>query len=164
MELIKILFETFSKNEIFCFSTVYERNKYVVKKTNNVPSRLLPIQQRHHGSLVTHANMNMMYSCTNMPKCCSAQCLSFVFLTTFINIYIYIYIHTYTYTYTYIYMKKIKICMYKNLSKDLKISLLNFNFVIYTVHKILILIQDHLNDFKDNIFKCFFKKYDIFFF
>ena len=44
---------------------------------------------------------------------------------------------------------------------DLKILLLNFNFVmIYIIHKILVLLKNHLNDLKDNIFKCFLKKYN----
>ena len=39
---------------------------------------------------------------------------------------------------------------------DLKISLLNFSFVmIYIIHKILLLLKN----LKDNIFKCFFKEY-----
>ena len=38
--------------------------------------------------------------------------------------------------------------------------LLNFNFVmIYIIHKILVLLKNHLNYLKDNIFECFFKKY-----
>ena len=54
-----------------------------------------------------------------------------------------------------------------NLLKDLKISLLNFRFVrIYIIHKMLVLLKNHLNYLKDNIFKCFFKKYNrlLFFF
>ena len=40
-------------------------------------------------------------------------------------------------------------------------SLLNFNFVIaYIIHKILVLLKNHLNYFKDNILVCFFKKYN----
>ena len=43
---------------------------------------------------------------------------------------------------------------------DLKISLLNFSFVmIYIIHKILLLLKNHMNYLKDNIFKCFFKEY-----
>ena len=46
-----------------------------------------------------------------------------------------------------------------NLFKDFKKSLLNFSFIlIYTIHKILVLIKNHLNYFKDNIFECFLKK------
>ena len=41
---------------------------------------------------------------------------------------------------------------------NLRISLLNFNFaMIYIIHKILVLIKNHMNYFKDNIFKCFLK-------
>ena len=41
-----------------------------------------------------------------------------------------------------------------------------FNFImIYIVHKISILIKNHLNYLKDDIFGCFFKKYNrVFFF
>ena len=46
-----------------------------------------------------------------------------------------------------------------NLFKDFKKSRLNFSFIlIYTIHKILVLIKNHLNYFKDNIFECFLKK------
>ena len=46
-----------------------------------------------------------------------------------------------------------------NLFKDFKKSLLNFSFIlIYTIRKILVLIKNHLNYFKDNIFECFLKK------
>ena len=49
-----------------------------------------------------------------------------------------------------------------DLLKNLKISLLNFSFImIYTIHKILVLIKNHLNYLKDNIFECFFKEYNI---
>ena len=42
---------------------------------------------------------------------------------------------------------------------DLRISFLNFNFVmIYIIHKILVLIKNHLNYLKHKIFKFFFKK------
>ena len=44
---------------------------------------------------------------------------------------------------------------------DLRISLLNFNFVmIHIIHKILVLIKNHMNYLKDNIFEFFFKKYN----
>ena len=44
---------------------------------------------------------------------------------------------------------------------DLRISILNFNFaMIYIIHKILVLIKNHLSYLKDNIFKFFFKKYN----
>ena len=46
---------------------------------------------------------------------------------------------------------------------DLKMSLLNFNFVmIQIIHKILVLTKNHLNYVKGNIFKCFFKKYNFY--
>ena len=49
-----------------------------------------------------------------------------------------------------------------DLLKDLKASLLNFIFImIYTIHKVLVLIENHLNYLKDNIFKYFFKEYNI---
>ena len=48
-----------------------------------------------------------------------------------------------------------------DLLEDLKKSLLNFSFImIYTIHKILVLIKNHQNYLKDNIFKCFFKEYN----
>ena len=38
--------------------------------------------------------------------------------------------------------------------------LLNFSFVtIYIIRKMLVLLKNHLNYLKDNIFECFFKKY-----
>ena len=44
---------------------------------------------------------------------------------------------------------------------DLRISLLNVNFVmIHIIHKILVLIKNHMNFLKDNIFEFFFKKYN----
>ena len=47
------------------------------------------------------------------------------------------------------------------LLEDLKKSLLNFSFImIYRIHKILVLIKNHLNYLKDNIFECFFKKHN----
>ena len=43
-----------------------------------------------------------------------------------------------------------------DLSEDLRMSLLHFNFVmVYTIHKILVLLKSHLNYLKDNIFKFF---------
>ena len=45
------------------------------------------------------------------------------------------------------------------LLEDLRMWLLSFNFVmIYIIHEILILIKNHPNYFKDNIFECLFKK------
>ena len=32
--------------------------------------------------------------------------------------------------------------------------------MIYIIHKILVLIKNHLNYLKDNIFECFLKKYN----
>ena len=47
-----------------------------------------------------------------------------------------------------------------SLLKDLKKSLLNFSFImICTIHKILVLIKNHLNYLKDNVYECFFEKY-----
>ena len=47
-----------------------------------------------------------------------------------------------------------------DLLEDVKKSVLNFNFIlIYIIHKILVLLKNHLNYCKDNIFKCFLKKY-----
>ena len=44
---------------------------------------------------------------------------------------------------------------------DLKRLLLNFNFLmIYIVHKMLALLKNHLNYLKNNIFECFFTKYN----
>ena len=41
---------------------------------------------------------------------------------------------------------------------------LNFNCVIiYVIHKMLVLLKNHLNYLKDNIFECFFKEYKCFF-
>ena len=38
---------------------------------------------------------------------------------------------------------------------------LNFSSVmIYIIHKILVLLKNHLNYLKDNIFEFFFKKYN----
>ena len=46
-----------------------------------------------------------------------------------------------------------------DLSEDLRMSLLHFNFVmVYTIHKVLVLLKSHLNYLKDNIFKCFLFK------
>ena len=48
-----------------------------------------------------------------------------------------------------------------DLLKNLRTSFLNFNFLmIYIIYKILVLLKNHLNYFKDSIFKCFFKKYN----
>ena len=48
-----------------------------------------------------------------------------------------------------------------DLMGNLKISLLNFNFaIIYIIHKMLVLLKNHLNYLKDSILECFFKKYN----
>ena len=45
--------------------------------------------------------------------------------------------------------------------KDLKMPLLNFNIVmIYIIHKMLVLLREHLNYLKHNIFECFIKEYN----
>ena len=47
-----------------------------------------------------------------------------------------------------------------DLLEDLKISLLNFNFVmIYIIRRMLVLLKNHLNYLKDSILECFYKKY-----
>ena len=52
-----------------------------------------------------------------------------------------------------------------DLLEDLKMSLLNFIFVmIYIIYEMLVLLKNHLNYFKDNIFECFLKKYNRLFF
>ena len=52
-----------------------------------------------------------------------------------------------------------------DLLEDLKISLFNFSFaMIYIIHKMLVVLKNYLNYFKDNIFECFFKKYNRFLF
>ena len=49
----------------------------------------------------------------------------------------------------------------KSLLEDLRMSLLDFNFVmVYLVHIILTLLKNHLNYIRENIFECFFKKYN----
>ena len=48
-----------------------------------------------------------------------------------------------------------------DLLKDLKMSLLNFNFVIiYIIHKMLVLIKNNVNHLKDSLFECFLKEYN----
>ena len=47
-----------------------------------------------------------------------------------------------------------------DLLEDLKISLLNFNFImIYIIHKLL-LLKNNPNYLKYSIFECFFKEYN----
>ena len=64
-------------------------------------------------------------------------------------------------------MKKMyKKYLQKNLKKmdlldHLKMSILNFNFVmIYILYKMLVVFKNHLYYLKDNVFECFFKKYN----
>ena len=48
-----------------------------------------------------------------------------------------------------------------DLLQDLKMLLSNFNFVmIYIIHKMLVLLKNHLNYSKDSIFECSFKEYN----
>ena len=48
---------------------------------------------------------------------------------------------------------------------DLKMSLLSSSFVIiHIIHKMLVLLKNHLNHLKNNVFECFFKKYNRLFF
>ena len=45
--------------------------------------------------------------------------------------------------------------------KDLRMLLLNFNFVmIYIIHKMLVLLKNHLNYLEDSIFECLSKEYN----
>ena len=44
---------------------------------------------------------------------------------------------------------------------DLRISLLNFTFaMIHIIRKMLLSLKNHLSYLKENIFECFFKKYN----
>ena len=48
-----------------------------------------------------------------------------------------------------------------DLLEDFRMSLLNFIFVIiHIIHRILVLIKNHLNYLKDNTFEGFFKKHN----
>ena len=48
---------------------------------------------------------------------------------------------------------------------DLKMSLLSSSFVIiHIIHKMLVLLKNHLNHLKNNVSECFFKKYNRLFF
>ena len=54
-----------------------------------------------------------------------------------------------------------------DLIEDLKMLHLSFSFaMIYIIHKMLVLLKNHLNYLKDNILECFFIKYNrlLFFF
>ena len=44
---------------------------------------------------------------------------------------------------------------------ELRIYFFHFNFaMIHIIHKILVLIKNHMNYLKDNLFEFFLKKYD----
>ena len=48
-----------------------------------------------------------------------------------------------------------------DLLEELKKSLKNFNLVmIYIIHKMLVLLKNHLIYLKDSILECFFKEYN----
>ena len=48
-----------------------------------------------------------------------------------------------------------------DLIEDLKMLHLSFSFaMIYIVHKMLVLLKNHLNYLKDKILECFFIKYN----
>ena len=48
-----------------------------------------------------------------------------------------------------------------DLLKNLRMSLLSCNFfMIYIIHKILVLLKNNLNYFKDSILECVFKEYN----
>ena len=52
-----------------------------------------------------------------------------------------------------------------DLSEDLKMSLIKFNFTIIQItHKILVLLKNHLNYLKDSIFECFLRSIIDFYF
>ena len=46
-----------------------------------------------------------------------------------------------------------------DLLEDIKMSLLNFNFVmIYIIHKMLLLLKNHVNCLRNSIFECFLRR------
>ena len=48
-----------------------------------------------------------------------------------------------------------------NLLKDLKMSVLDFDFVmIYIIHKTLVMVKNNFNYLKDSVFECFIKEYN----
>ena len=50
-----------------------------------------------------------------------------------------------------------------HLLEDLKMSLWSFNFfMIYIIHKMLLLLKNHLTYLKNCIFECFLKEYNRF--
>ena len=51
-----------------------------------------------------------------------------------------------------------------DLLEDLKMLLLNFNFVmVYIIHEMLVLLKNNLNYLKDSIFKFFFNRFSFLF-
>ena len=52
-----------------------------------------------------------------------------------------------------------------DLSEDLKMSLIKFNFaIIQIIHKMLVLLKNHLNYLKDSILECFLRSIINFYF
>ena len=52
-----------------------------------------------------------------------------------------------------------------DLSEDLKMSLIKFNFaIIQIIHKMLVLLKNHLNYLKDSILECFLRSIIDFYF
>ena len=48
-----------------------------------------------------------------------------------------------------------------DLLEHLKMPVLHFNFVmIYIIHKMFVLLKNHLNFLRDGIFECFLKEYN----
>ena len=59
------------------------------------------------------------------------------------------------------YEKKIIEKSYQKFITRFKNVTFEFSFaMVYIIHKILVLPKNYLNYLKDNIFKCFFKKYN----
>ena len=59
------------------------------------------------------------------------------------------------------YKKKIIEKSYQKFITRFKNATFEFSFaMVYIIHKILVLPKNYLNYLKDNIFKCFFKKYN----
>ena len=52
-----------------------------------------------------------------------------------------------------------------DLSEDLKMSLIKFNFaIIQIIHKMLVLLKNHVNYLKDSILECFLRSIIDFYF
>ena len=49
-----------------------------------------------------------------------------------------------------------------DLLEDLRMQVLNFSLVM--INDLLVLLKNHFNYLKDNMFECFFKKYEKFYF